>query len=53
VSENERLNRENLIELAVVQSLVRAISTNVRAVSLEFPGDDVRAYSLSTLGDRG
>jgi hypothetical protein len=41
-----RLERENAIVLMVIQALCGVVTTNWKAVSLEFPGQDLRAHFL-------
>jgi hypothetical protein len=41
-----KLYRENMIVLCVVQALWGALSPNMKAVTLEFPGDDVVVHFL-------
>jgi hypothetical protein len=38
--------RENMIELMVLQALLGTLSTNVKALTLEYVGADVRAHFL-------
>jgi hypothetical protein len=40
------LDRENMIELMVLQAIYGALSTNLKALTLEFVGTDVVAHFL-------
>jgi hypothetical protein len=46
MSQSKTVHRENMIVLAVVQALCGSVSSNVKAVTVEFPGDSVLVHFL-------